>query len=81
MDWRVTATTLFCDVLKRWVPIMVFRDGKTHCGYFYRHQMVSRKGGQGFPCHGPEQCSLCAAYQQDVFQREGPSGSKAGSKE
>jgi len=71
MDWKLTATTLFCDTVKKWVPIMVYKDGKTKCGYYYRHQIVSKENSAGFSCHGPAGCVLCEAYKEDVFSRAG----------
>jgi hypothetical protein len=71
MDWRLTATTLFCETLKRWVPIMVYKDGKTNCGYYYRHQVVTKGSSGLYKCHGPQGCSLCEAYKEDVFRRGG----------
>lgn len=71
MDWRITATTLFCDQIKKWVLIMVYKDGKTNCGYYYRHRVVSKENPGNFTCHGPQECPLCKAYKEDVFSREG----------
>jgi hypothetical protein len=71
MDWKITATTLFCDTVKKWVPIMVYKDGKTNCGYYYRHQVVTKENPGGFSCHGPQGCALCEAYKEDVFSRVG----------
>jgi hypothetical protein len=71
MDWRLTATTLFCETVKRWVPIMVYKDGKTNCGYYYRHQVVTKDSSGLYKCHGPQGCSLCEAYKEDVFRRGG----------
>jgi hypothetical protein len=68
MDWRLTATTLFCDKARRWVPVLVYKDGKTGCGYYTRQERRNGDGRQ--PCSGPRSCSLCAAYRDDVFQRE-----------
>ena len=71
MDWRLTAITLFCETVKRWVPIMVYKDGKTNCGYYYRHQVVTKDSSGLYKCHGPQGCSLCEVYKEDVFRRGG----------
>jgi hypothetical protein len=71
MDWKLTSTTLFCDTVKKWVPIIVYKDRKTHCGYYHRHQVVTKENPGGFSCHGPKGCSLCDAYKEDVFSRVG----------
>ena len=70
MEWRLTATTLFCREVQKWVPIMVYREGKTTCGFFKR-QEAHKTNGQLLPCPGPPACSLCAAYRADVFGRNG----------
>jgi hypothetical protein len=71
MIWKLTATTLFCDPVKRWVPILVFKDGRTHCGYFFRHGESLRKNHRVPACEGPQECTLCKAYKEDVFRRNG----------
>jgi hypothetical protein len=43
MDWKITATTLFCDTVKKWVLIMVYKDGRTNCGYFYTRFSLDKK--------------------------------------
>ena len=78
MGWRLTATTLFCETAKKWVPIIVYKDGRTHCGYYYRHAIVLKDTRQ--LCQGPDDCTLCTAYKEDVFRRDdritrNPSGS------
>jgi hypothetical protein len=69
MDWKLTATTLYCEAVKKWVPIMVYKDGRTNCGYFHRHRVVIKNSGGTLQCHGPQGCSLCEAYKADVFSR------------
>jgi hypothetical protein len=46
----------------------VYKDGKTHCGYYHRHAIVLKDTRR--LCHGPEGCTLCIAYKEDVFQRD-----------
>ena len=70
MGWRLTATTLFCRQVKKWVPVMVYKDGKTNCGFF-RRQGRHKNDGRLLPCSGPQDCLLCAAYRDDVFRRNG----------
>jgi hypothetical protein len=69
MDWKLTATTLFCNTVKKWVPIIVYKDGKTSCGYYHRHQVITKENPGDFSCHGPQGCVLCEAYKKDVFSR------------
>jgi hypothetical protein len=61
MGWKVTATKLFCDIVKQWVTILVYHDGTTKCGYYERHPRESQ-------CL--ERCTVVDAYKEDVFQRE-----------
>jgi thioredoxin-related protein len=69
MHWRLTATTLFCNIVRRWVPIVVYKDGRTNCGYFYRHRVIAKNDRRELACHGPQGCSLCEAYKEDLFSR------------
>ncbi len=69
MDWRLTATTLFCEEVRKWVPVLVYRDGRTGCGFYKRQESRLRNGA--LPCSGPQRCSLCAMYREDVFRRDG----------
>ena len=71
MEWRLTATTLFCQEVKKWVPVVVYKEGKISCGFF-RRQEGEKKNGRVLPCSGPQDCSLCQAYREDVFQRNDP---------
>ena len=68
MEWRLTATTLFCPQARKWVPILVYRDGKTGCG-FYTKQAKRFSNGR-LPCSGPGDCAICTGYREDVFRRE-----------
>jgi len=77
MEWRLTATTLFCDQVRRWVPIMVYKEGKTQCGFF-RRQGGHQNNGQLLPCAGPQDCSICLAYREDVFRRNGSNEERKG---
>ena len=67
MDWKITATTLFCDTVKKWVPIMVYKDGRTNCGYYYRHQVVTKENPGGFSCHGPSGVRVVRGLQAGCF--------------
>lgn len=69
MGWKLTATTLFCKTVKNWVPIIVYNNGRTHCGYYYRHKVVTTNNNWPSQCHGPNGCSLCESYKEDVFHR------------
>ena len=74
MDWLVTATTLYCDVVGDWVTVMVYPDGAVKCNHFNRYGPVKRKvkggGSNEIPeCNGSD-CALCTGYKEDVFRRD-----------
>jgi len=69
MDWKVTATKLYCDAEGLWVTIMVYADGNVKCGCRERKAASGRNSGQAL-CPGDEKCALMASYKEDVFQRE-----------
>lgn len=68
MGWNVTATKLFCDVVKAWVTVMVFCDGTAKCGYCERHSAKPDNNHKAKQCVDP--CMLLDVYREDVFQRE-----------
>jgi len=69
MDWKLTATKLYCEPVGQWVTVLVYRDGTVKCSYCEREKVVAgRRGRNG--CVGYEKCSILAAYKDDVFQRE-----------
>lgn len=68
MAWKVTATKLYCDVVRAWVTVMVYRDGTTKCGYYERY--LSKSGSNDPKKVCGDHCKLLTAYREDVFQRE-----------
>jgi hypothetical protein len=68
MAWKVTATKLYCDIVKAWVTVMVYRDGTTKCGYCERY--LSKPGSSDQKKLCDDHCKLLTAYREDVFQRE-----------
>lgn len=68
MGWKVTATKLFCDIVEEWVTIIVYHDGTTGCGYYERHLAEDGSNDKAKECC--DNCTLIAAYKEDVFQRE-----------
>jgi hypothetical protein len=69
MGWNVTATKLFCNIVKQWVTILVYHDGTTKCGYFERH-LADKASNNPREAQCLEKCTLLHAYKEDVFQRE-----------
>jgi hypothetical protein len=73
-DWKLTATTIFCEDMNDEVTIIVYKDGKTRCtGYdlFTKLNADARnkKKLTGIECHGPV-CHRVAAYKEKLFLEE-----------
>jgi len=68
MGWKITATKLYCDIVKAWVTVMVYHDGSTKCGYYERH--FANRGSNKAEAQCIENCTLLDAYKEDVFQRD-----------
>ncbi len=69
MDWKLTATKLYCEAVGQWVTVLVYRDGSVRCSYYERR--VAAAGGRGRKqCLGYENCPVLPSYKEDVFQRE-----------
>lgn len=77
MDWKVTATKLYCDVEGLWVTIMVYADGNVKCGRRERKVASGQNRGQVL-CPGDEKCIVMTSYKEDVFQRERQNPEPAG---
>ena len=45
MKWQVLFTTRFCDVVKDWVSILVYKDGTAKCAYFSKY-IANRNTGK-----------------------------------
>ena len=71
MDWLVTTTTLFCDIVDYWVSIMVYPDGTIKCNHFGKHGPIKRvvKRKKILECTGPN-CALCTDYREYVLQQD-----------
>ncbi len=46
-NWQVTATTIYCDVVKDEATIMVYKDWSTACAYYKRWGPVQREKRKG----------------------------------
>jgi hypothetical protein len=75
MKLKVLFTTRYCDVVKEWVSILVYKDGTTKCAYFSKYISTEsiQKGKKtqskkGTVCKGPP-CALCNSYKEEVFNR------------
>jgi len=72
VEWQVTATTLYCDIVNNWVTVLTYKDGTTKCGYAVKHGQIERKVGKNDwrRCPGPSACALCIAYKEKIFREE-----------
>jgi hypothetical protein len=73
-DWKLTATTIFCEDMNDEVTIIVYKDGKTRCtGYdLYTGLKADAKNKKeliGIECQGPV-CHRVAAYKERLFSEE-----------
>jgi hypothetical protein len=81
VDWKVTATTIYCDAVDANVTIMVYKDRSTKCvGYSRfcesltkdRAKILEKKGkrlGRKLCCEGGE-CSRVLTFRDEVFSEE-----------
>ena len=63
VDWKVTATTLFCEDIGTDVTIMLYSDGTLKCTGAARAHF-NNKGGQG--CKSPGPCAMTECMQADL---------------
>jgi len=78
VDWKVVATTIYCDLVDADVPIMVFKDWSTKCvGYEKYSENIKedianllkekvKKLNRRLRCEGPE-CPRVIAYKNKLF--------------
>jgi hypothetical protein len=81
VDWKVTATTTYCDAVDANVTIMVYKDRSTKCvGYRKfcegltkdRANILEKKGrtlGRKLCCEGRD-CSRVLMFRDEVFSKE-----------
>ena len=80
-DWKVTATTIYCDAVAAEATIIVYRDGTVKCSGYKKYaedasrgttKMLRSKGktlGRELRCEGPE-CHRVTDYKDKVFAEE-----------
>jgi len=81
VDWKVTATTIYCDSVDADVPIRVFKDWSTKCVGYKKYcesitedvaKTLKKKGkrlNRTLRCEGPE-CSRVTEYRDRLFAEE-----------
>jgi len=84
VNWQVTATTIYCDVVDDEVTLLVYKDGSAKCiGYskYGKHDretlnLLRRKSKQlkrHLECEGPE-CYRVIQYRDKLFAEEAQKG-------
>ena len=81
VDWKVIATTIYCDLVDTDVPIMVFKDWSTKCVGYMKYcesnteefaKTLKKKGknlNRRLRCEGPE-CPRVIAYKNKLFAEQ-----------
>jgi hypothetical protein len=80
MDWKVTATTIYCEDVDDEVTIIVNRDGSVRCVGFSRYgtpdkdtaallRRKSRQFNRRLGCNGSE-CRHATRYRDQLFAEE-----------
>ena len=49
-SWEITATTIYCDVVKRYVALKIFKDWHIVCCYHQRRGNIRREKKKGILC-------------------------------
>lgn len=72
-NWRATATTIYCDVVKSDVTIIVRKDWTTACIVHKRLGAVRLEKRKGIPvntCEGPDRCPKVLEYRDRLYREE-----------
>ncbi len=67
-DWQVTAATIFCDICRDEVTLMVYKDGKVKCTGASRRPGTSKKTSN-VTC-STDTCSRMAEYKARLDAEE-----------
>jgi hypothetical protein len=75
VDWKVIATTIYCDLVDADVPIMVFKDWSTKCVGYKKYcegiteELKGKNLNRRLRCEGPE-CPRVIAYKNKLFAEQ-----------
>ena len=81
VDWQVTATTIFCDLVDDEVTLMIYKDGSAKCTGHKKYvekatkdtlKTLKKKGkklGKELKCVYPGPCGL-SQYKDKIFAEE-----------
>ncbi|MFC1955646.1 hypothetical protein ACFLWZ_03835 [Chloroflexota bacterium] len=85
VNWQVTATTIYCDVVDDEVTLMVYKDGLAKCVGYERYgepdketaKLIEKKSkelGRKLECEGSE-CWRVIQYRDKLFAEEAETSS------
>ena len=80
INWKITATTIYCDAVDDEVTFMVHKDGAANCiackTYYEPKNAISKRLaskskqlGRKLKCDGPE-CNRITQYRDKLFAQE-----------
>ncbi len=81
VNWKITATTIFCDAIDDEATLIVFKDGTAKCAAYLKYgspdretaRLLSEKGkrtARQLKCEGPE-CFRLKQYRDRLFTGSG----------
>ena len=83
VNWRITATTIYCNAVDDDVTLMVFKDGSVKCAAYPKYGQPDnkvaarlkdsgKKLGKYLKCEGPL-CSCMKDYRDQQFTEDNAS--------
>ena len=80
VNWKVTATTIYCDAVDDEITLMVYKDWAAKCVNCQKYRKAdkelakrierkSKRLGRKLGCEGPE-CSRLIQYRDKLFAEE-----------
>jgi len=81
-DWRVTATTIYCDAVDDEVTIMIYRDWSSRCTGYDKYtvpdsdnllKVKGKQSGRLLRCEG-QQCHRVIQYKENLLSEEARKG-------
>ena len=81
VNWKITATTIYCDAVGDEVTLMVYKDGAVKCTGYKKYYETSRETmnlvkerskqlNRKLECEGPR-CCRAIQYRDKLFADEG----------
>lgn len=88
VNWKVTATTIYCDAVDDEVTLLVYKDGSAKCIAYTKYgkpdketlNLLKKKSNRlkrNLECDGPE-CYRVIQYRDKLFAEEAKRGTQSG---